>query len=130
MRPDSLAVHAGREELGIAHVPSIDLSTTYRTPILDEATENIDEMAKGHPPISNPIYQRLHNPTVDRLEKAMSVLEGAEATVSFASGMATDRRFIGCQNGWLSCRCRSTDLWGHDHLLAWDSWFGCFLEQS
>lgn len=88
MRLNSLAVHAGRENMGIAHVPSIDLSTTYRTPVLDEATDNIDAMAQGEQPINNPIYQRLHNPTVDRLEKAMSSLEGAEASVSFASGMA------------------------------------------
>ena len=88
MRLNSLAVHAGRDNMGIAHVPSIDLSTTYRTPVLDEATDNIDAMAQGEQPINNPIYQRLHNPTVDRLEKAMSALEGAEASVSFASGMA------------------------------------------
>ena len=88
MRLNSLAVHAGRDNMGIAHVPSIDLSTTYRTPVLDEATDNIDAMAQGKQPINNPIYQRLHNPTVDRLEKAMSALEGSEASVSFASGMA------------------------------------------
>ena len=88
MHLDSLAVHAGRNELGIAHVPAIDLSTTYKTPILDEATDNIDVMSRGEQPISNPIYQRLHNPTVDRLERAMSCLEGSEASVSFASGMA------------------------------------------
>ena len=88
MKLNSLAVHAGRNNMGIAHVPAIDLSTTYRTPMLDEATDNIDVMAQGGQPMSNPIYQRLHNPTVDRLEQAMSALEGAEASVSFASGMA------------------------------------------
>jgi methionine-gamma-lyase len=88
MKMNSQAVHAGRDGLGIAHVPSIDLSTTYRTPLLDEATENIDAMARGESPLNNPIYQRLHNPTVDRFEKAMSMLEGSEASVSFASGMA------------------------------------------
>jgi len=88
MKPNSLAVHAGRHELGNAHVPPIDLSTTYRTPQLAEATRNIDIMAEGSLPPSNPIYQRLHNPTVGRLEKAMSALEGASASVAFSSGMA------------------------------------------
>ena len=74
MKTDSKAVHAGRTNLGVAHVPPIDLSTTYRTPHLSEATENIDAMARGERPFSNPIYQRLHNPTVARLEEAMSSL--------------------------------------------------------
>jgi len=88
MKPNSLAVHAGRSALGNAHVPPIDLSTTYRTPHLEEATANIDSMAEGDLPMSNPIYQRLHNPTVGRLEEAMASLEGAESSVAFSSGMA------------------------------------------
>ena len=88
MKRDSRVVHAGREDLGNAHVPPIDLSTTYRTPLLEEATANIDMMAKGFVPKSNPIYQRLHNPTVGRLEKALADLEDAEEAVAFSSGMA------------------------------------------
>jgi cystathionine beta-lyase/cystathionine gamma-synthase len=45
-------------------------------------------MAKGHKPTGNPVYQRLHNPTVSRFEDAMSSLEGSDHSVSFASGMA------------------------------------------
>jgi len=35
------------------------------------------------------VYQRLWNPTVARFEQALAALEGAEAAVAFASGMAT-----------------------------------------
>ena len=88
MRDDTLGVHAGRGGLGQAHVPPIDLSTTYKTPDLDAATQSIDDMAAGKNPSGGSIYQRLHNPTVARFEQALAALEGAEQAVSFASGMA------------------------------------------
>ena len=88
MKQETLAVHCGRENIGYAHVPPIDLSTTYRIPDLDSATKSIDAMAMGKPPVHNFIYQRLHNPTVDRFEKALAQMEEAEQAVSFASGMA------------------------------------------
>jgi cystathionine beta-lyase/cystathionine gamma-synthase len=87
---DTLTVHAGREdfgELGV-HAPPIDLSTTYPTGPLDEATASIDAMAGGGRPTGSPIYARLHNPTVARYESALASLEGAEAAVAFGSGMA------------------------------------------
>ena len=60
---DTLAVHAGREDLRTlgVHVPPIDLSTTY---------------------------QRLWNPGVGRFERAVAQLEGADEAVAFATGMA------------------------------------------
>ena len=88
MGPDTVAVHGGRDDLGEAHVPPIDLSTTYRTPDLPTATASIDAMAGGGEPTGSSIYQRLHNPTVDRFERALAQLEGAHCAVSFASGMA------------------------------------------
>jgi methionine-gamma-lyase len=85
------AVHAGRgdfADLGV-HAPPIDLSSTYPVRDLERAGESLQEMAEGGPPLSGePIYSRLHNPTVDRYEKALAELEGAEAAVAFASGMA------------------------------------------
>ena len=88
MKTNTLAVHAGRKDLTYAHVPGIDLSTTYKTPDLDDATDNIDTLAAGNKPTSNGIYQRLHNPTVARFEGAFAKLEGAEEAMAFASGMA------------------------------------------
>ena len=88
MHQDTQSVHAGRDNLGHAHVPPLDLSTTYRTPDLPEATASIDSLADGKDPIGSPIYQRLHNPTVDRFEQAMASLEGGDHAVAFSSGMA------------------------------------------
>lgn len=87
---ETLAVHAGREDFGEkgVHAPPIDLSTTYPTGPLDEATASIDAMAKGGAPTGSFIYGRFHNPTVARYEAALAALEGAEASVAFASGMA------------------------------------------
>ncbi len=88
MRLDTRTVHGGRENLGEAHVPPIDLSTTYKTPDLEAATQSIDGMAGGAEPSGGSIYQRLHNPTVARFESALAGLEGTTDAVSFASGMA------------------------------------------
>ena len=88
MRPDTVAIHAARDGLGEAHVPPIDLSTTYKTPNLPEATASIDAMAAGGLPTGSSVYQRLFNPTVDRFERAMAALEGTDAAVSYGSGMA------------------------------------------
>ena len=88
MRPDTVAIHAARDGLGEAHVPPIDLSTTYKTPNLPEATGSIDAMAAGGLPTGSSVYQRLFNPTVDRFERALAALEGTDAAVSYASGMA------------------------------------------
>ena len=88
MRPDTVAIHAARDGLGEAHVPPIDLSTTYKTPNLPEATDSIDAMAAGGLPTGSSVYQRLFNPTVDRFERAMAALEGTDAAVSYGSGMA------------------------------------------
>jgi len=87
---ETLAVHAGREDFGEigVHAPPIDLSTTYPTGPLDEATASIDAMGKGGQPTGSSIYARFHNPTVARYEAALAALEGAEASVAFASGMA------------------------------------------
>jgi len=84
----TLAVHAGRSGHGLGHAPPIDLSSTWRLPDPVAATESLDAMALGGLPTGNPVYARLHNPTVAGFERALAVLEGAEASVSFGSGMA------------------------------------------
>ncbi|QKW05330.1 PLP-dependent transferase [Streptomyces sp. NA04227] len=85
------AVHAGREDLaGLGlHAPPLDLSTTY--PSYDSRGEaaRIDAFAaEGAELDGPPVYGRLGNPTVARFERALARLEGAEAAVAFASGMA------------------------------------------
>lgn len=87
---DTTCVHAGRERLRArgAHVPLIDLSTTY--PMLDpDATERAyDDLAAGAPCAEEGVYARLHNPTVAAYERAIARLEGADDAVAFSSGMA------------------------------------------
>ncbi|MBP2326105.1 methionine-gamma-lyase [Kibdelosporangium banguiense] len=84
------AVHAGREDLtdlGIHAVP-LDLSTTY--PARDSRLEatRLDAFATGEQPEGMPVYGRIGNPTVQRFETALAALEGCEAAVAFATGMA------------------------------------------
>ncbi|QOW18545.1 PLP-dependent transferase [Lysobacter ciconiae] len=86
----TLAVHAGREDFGQlgVHAPPIDLSTTYPVPDLAAGTASFDALVAGEASAANPIYARLHNPTVARVEGALAQLEGSEACVAFGSGMA------------------------------------------
>ncbi|MFE6889369.1 trans-sulfuration enzyme family protein [Streptomyces sp. NPDC057694] len=85
------AVHAGRDDLAALglHAPPIDLSTTY--PSADSRAEaaRIDAFAAdGVLDDGPPVYGRLGNPTVARFETALARLEGTDAAVAFASGMA------------------------------------------
>ncbi len=92
MNPDTLAVHAGREDLTAlgVHVPPLDLSSTYPLPSVECGGAAYERMATGGRPADGDslVYQRLWNPNVDRFERALAGLEGADAGVAFASGMA------------------------------------------
>ncbi len=88
---DSVAVHAGREDLAAlgVHVPPIDLSTTNPLPDIESGGLSYESMATGgHPTDGGFVYQRLWNPTVARFEKGLAALEGTAEAVAFASGMA------------------------------------------
>ncbi len=89
---DSLAVHAGRGDLRAlgVHAPPLDLSTTYPFEDLGDAVASLDAMMDGRDPeaAGGPVYSRLHAPTVARFETGLAALEGTEASVAFASGMA------------------------------------------
>jgi methionine-gamma-lyase len=88
---DSLAVHAGREDLtdlGVHALP-VDLSTTSPLPGIDDGGASYEAMAGGgHPTEGGHVYARLWNPTVARFESALARLEGTEQAVAFGSGMA------------------------------------------
>lgn len=90
--PDTRAVHAGRDDLTAlgAHVPPIDLSTTYPMPSVEAGGASYDKMGAGNPPDPGDtlVYQRLWNPTVARFEQAVAELEGLPGAVAFATGMA------------------------------------------
>lgn len=119
---DTRAVHAGRDDLrnlGV-HAPPLDLSSTNPIGNLDAATASLAAMAEGRGPVGGEaIYARLHNPTVARFEAALARLEGTEASVGFASGMAA---LTACL---LAARSRGDRVvairplyGGSDHLLA------------
>lgn len=77
LHPATLAVHAGAEpdpDTG-AVAPPIHLATTFKHGPAGERIAGYE-------------YQREGNPTQDRLETALAALEGGEAALAFASGMA------------------------------------------
>lgn len=118
---DTLAIHAGREDLTTlgVHAPPLDLSTTYPLHSLEQGTLDLDHMAAGGQPQGSPIYARLHNPTVARFEAALAKLEGAEQAVAFGSGMAalTACLMAAKQRGGHVVALRPL-YGGSDHLLA------------
>ncbi|MFD2024973.1 trans-sulfuration enzyme family protein [Promicromonospora aerolata] len=84
------AVHAGKDDLAALglHAPPIDLSTTYPSHDVVAEAARLDDFAAGNDDGGPPVYGRVTNPTVRRFENALAELEGAEAAVAFASGMA------------------------------------------
>ena len=92
LRIDSVAVHAGRDDLaGLGvHALPIDLSTTNPLPDIDRGGAAYEVMASGGQPPADgsAVYARLWNPTVARFETALARLERAPAAVAFSSGMA------------------------------------------
>src|SRR5690625_7479530 len=89
-RPDTAAVHAGRYDLSQAHVPPIDLSSTYLLADVESGGDSYETLAGGGRPPGggSMVYQRLWNPTVARFEEGLAELESAEDAVGYASGMA------------------------------------------
>ena len=121
---DSRAVHAGRADLtGLGvHVPPIDLSSTYPLPDVEAGGQAYEQMASGQArgEGQTPVYQRLWSPTVARFEEALAALEGAEAGVAFASGMAAlSATLLACVSAGTPHVVAVRPLYGgSDHLLA------------
>ena len=92
LRIDSVAVHAGRDDLsGLGvHALPIDLSTTNPLPDIDRGGTSYEVIASGGQPPADgsAVYARLWNPTVARFETALARLERAPAAVAFSTGMA------------------------------------------
>lgn len=96
MRFETKAVRCGRGgrgdrlkgEVGTAHVPGIDLSTTYGFSTSGAVAESMDDLLEGAAEAPNPVYARMFNPTVAGFETALAELEHADGAVAFASGMA------------------------------------------
>jgi methionine-gamma-lyase len=121
METDTRAVHAGRDEFVAlkVHAPPIDLSSTYPIPDLQEGICDFEALAAGECAARNPIYARLHNPTVARFEDAVAKLEHTEEAVAFSSGMAalTAALLAACEERRHLVAFRPL-YGGTDHLLA------------
>ena len=80
----TLAIHAGEhpDPTTRAASPNLVMSTTY---ITDADIAFSVEGASDDDPY---VYTRWSNPTTNQLEEKLTILEGAEACVCFASGMA------------------------------------------
>jgi methionine-gamma-lyase len=92
LHPDSLAVHAGRDDLANlgVHALPLDLSSTNPLPGIAGGGLSYEVLATGGHPFEggSHVYARLWNPTVARFEDALARLEHAEEAVAFSSGMA------------------------------------------
>jgi methionine-gamma-lyase len=109
---DSLAVHAGREDLTAlgVHALPIDLSSTNPLPDIEHGGASYESMAAGGYPLpeGGAVYARLWNPTVARFESALAQIERADTSVAFASGMAAMTAAI----------IARTSLTGKRHVVA------------
>ena len=102
---ETLAVHAGEEadsETGALRQP-LHMSTTFKLPGFGNKLFDALLMDSARPPYA---YTRWCNPTLRALEDRLAVLEGAEACVVTASGMAAVSALI------------FTLLSNGDHLIA------------
>ncbi len=122
MKLETLAVHAGRDDFArlCVHAPPLDLSSTYPLGDLAGAGEAFDALSRGEVPDgASPVYQRLHNPTVRRYERALAALEHTEDAVAFGSGMAALTAVLLAACGERRHVVAIRPLYGgSDHLLA------------
>jgi len=81
LRPDTIAVTAGRSANGNAMATPLWASSTFETPDVDAS------LRAATSPKAPEFYSRYGNPTVNAFEDAIAALEGAEKAQAFASGM-------------------------------------------
>lgn len=81
LRPETLAVRAGRSGSGSALAPVIWASSTFTTGSVEEGRRMATSTS------ATTFYSRYGNPTVNAFEEAIAEMEGAEGARAFASGM-------------------------------------------
>lgn len=79
--PMTTAIHSGHAPDDVAVAPSIVMASTF-------AYESAEEAAHAFETEDRPIYTRWGNPTLALLEQKAAALEGGEAALACASGMA------------------------------------------
>jgi len=103
------AIHAGYDpnEHQNSLTPPIYQTSTFAFPTVENGANRFAGMEEGY------IYSRLANPTVTVLEERMAQLEGGEAALAFASGMAAvSAVLIGITKA-------------NDHILCSKGVYGC-----
>lgn len=109
MKFNSKSIHAGSKHClpTGAHVTPIYQTSTFVFEDADQGARRFAGEEEGY------IYTRLGNPTIDELETKMAALEGGEAAIATASGMAAiSTTFL-------------TLLEKGDHVVATDTLYGC-----
>lgn len=105
---DTMAIHGagGKNPFGTLATP-IYQTSTY---VFDSAEQGGARFALEEPGY---IYSRLGNPTCTQVEEKLALLEGAEASISCASGMGaiTSALWVLLKNG--------------DHMIAHKTLYGC-----
>lgn len=103
------AVHAGQKPCPAtgAHVTPIYQTSTFVFKDVDQGARRFAGEEAGY------IYTRLGNPTLTELEAKMAALEGGEAALGAASGMAAISTAL------------LTLLKQGDHIVAGDTLYGC-----
>ena len=86
---------------GYAHhvVPPLTASTTFRLESVKRAARGFNEFGQYRKELDGApiyIYDRLEEPTRGLLESQISAMEGADACLTFASGMAAVSAALGC----------------------------------
>jgi cystathionine beta-lyase/cystathionine gamma-synthase len=81
LRPETIAIRAGRDDNATALAPILWATTTFVTPTVEEGRRMATQVGAQR------FYSRYGNPTVRAFEDAIAKLEHAEEARAFASGM-------------------------------------------
>ena len=82
LRPKTLEIHGGGSEKDIEIRPGLHRTVAFPMKSFERAQRLFEGKEEGF------IYTRINNPTVDKLEKRLAALEGAEAALATSSGMS------------------------------------------
>ncbi len=82
LKPKTLEIHGGGSEKDVELRPGLQRVIAFSLGSFDRAQRLFEGKEEGF------IYTRINNPTVDKLEKRLAALEGAEAGLATSSGMS------------------------------------------
>ncbi|MEK7596170.1 MAG: aminotransferase class I/II-fold pyridoxal phosphate-dependent enzyme [Patescibacteria group bacterium] len=82
LRPKTLEIHGGGSKKDIEIRPGLHRTVAFPMKSFERARRLFEGKEEGF------IYTRINNPTVDKLEKRLAALEGAEAALATSSGMS------------------------------------------